>query len=1175
MERMEKRMKKRVVAYILAAVMLLGMGVMPVTAEPAEAGQTTEEAAGNLISGGSFENGIPAFDGTDGWYSRPSATLREWENTETSNSSVGSLHVQMTLGSGSWAGQSAYAHTVPLRYNSWYKYSYKIKAGEYAVTTRAYYFAGAGDTETVSSASGAIYNDGAVNVLEVGTEDGWVSYEGYIQVKNPRWTGAEEVETTTEVTIYPAFYRGSAGYPMDFYVDDIKLEKVEGSLNSEFALGSRGWESAGTVEEVEGAPNSSGKAARVTAQQSLKQRIAVEPDVIYTVSAWVMIPEEASPAAVTLEARDDSVRSYDTSTGNMAALTTAGNNGSYIPNDGKWYRLTSVLIPGKSNVTHSCYDTDIAVKWTTDPSKSASAGTIANAGDCMYVAEYEVKPTESVWDVIDSSGNVRSSAGLYYTMNKASNRYAAGSAISGWPGSIGMKVVTDTYKWDDGVTERQRMDVAKGTGFQFTVPAGSDADGYFMDRGIDKNKTYDIEVYVRQESGADGDEKVQIGYMPYGKAEERVLSEAVSLSGDWQKLSMQNVAFGEADRLGLYLSGKVSGDGIRFRDFKVVETEEAKTAEVGSVELTETEGMLQTNVSVTGDPLYALRYKYYKRAEGESDYTFISGGETVYGGTVPSITAEPDTSYQVEVAAISSTGMVSAIKSATYSTVVKEFEVGAIQPINAADGSPVDSIAGINQLNAQVEVTNSGEARPMVLIAVAYSENEMQAVEMKETTITESTTVTLDNALPVSEETTSVKFMLWDSLSAMQPYIDAKILDRTSSGMSNTMARLTAGQDVTVAFLGGSITAGTGTTSGGTRYADGVFNWFRAKAEENGATAVNKNYGIGGTGSDYGALRLGEKLAADQPDILFVEFAVNDENKDENTLTPFMESIVRQAKTSNPSMDIVFINSFMGNFLDEYHNGLLPNSVRLNNEIAAYYAIPSINVGKYTYDAIAEAAPNIDKQPNKNDDVGTPEHTAYYTYMSDNSHPNNTGHAFYAEKITEYLEGLYTAEAKAKPAMPVTGLSDYFEGTYSTLTDALASSAVENNGWEMMDGQTAPSYKWDIYKSDAAGESLTFTFNGTGLYLFIPRHNTTGILTVQVDEGAAFEVDTWNYGGSYTIQETYLTDYAIKLIPVVQDLSPGEHTVVITNKGEQSPENTSSAGEKTSAYISAYAVKTN
>lgn len=70
-----------------------------------------------------------------------------------------------------------------------------------------------------------------------------------------------------------------------------------------------------------------------------------------------------------------------------------------------------------------------------------------------------------------------------------------------------------------------------------------------------------------------------------------------------------------------------------------------------------------------------------------------------------------------------------------------------------------------------------------------------------------------------------------------------------------------------IAFLGGSITQAPG-------YRVQFEKWFKRSYPEVPLSTINA--GIGGTGSDLGVARVDEKVLSENPDLVFVEFAVND-----------------------------------------------------------------------------------------------------------------------------------------------------------------------------------------------------------------------------------------------------------------------------------------------------------
>ena len=132
---------------------------------------------------------------------------------------------------------------------------------------------------------------------------------------------------------------------------------------------------------------------------------------------------------------------------------------------------------------------------------------------------------------------------------------------------------------------------------------------------------------------------------------------------------------------------------------------------------------------------------------------------------------------------------------------------------------------------------------------------------------------------------------------------------RAREGVGNVMKKIAAGQEVTVAYLGGSITAMNG-------WRNKTTDWLKATYPK--ATFKEINASIGGTGSDLGVFRLGRDVLAYKPDLLFVEFATNDGAQRPEQIWRCMEGIVRQTWKQDPLTDIVFTYTITTGFTNDY-----------------------------------------------------------------------------------------------------------------------------------------------------------------------------------------------------------------------------------------------------------------
>ena len=98
-------------------------------------------------------------------------------------------------------------------------------------------------------------------------------------------------------------------------------------------------------------------------------------------------------------------------------------------------------------------------------------------------------------------------------------------------------------------------------------------------------------------------------------------------------------------------------------------------------------------------------------------------------------------------------------------------------------------------------------------------------------------------------------------------------------------------------ILGGSITQGCNATKFEECYASRTYKWF--KDTFNNVNVEYVNAGVGATGSIIGVHRVEEQVLSKNPDIVFIDFAVNDKNTIYDKIA--YESLIRRIlSTQNP-----------------------------------------------------------------------------------------------------------------------------------------------------------------------------------------------------------------------------------------------------------------------------------
>ena len=137
-------------------------------------------------------------------------------------------------------------------------------------------------------------------------------------------------------------------------------------------------------------------------------------------------------------------------------------------------------------------------------------------------------------------------------------------------------------------------------------------------------------------------------------------------------------------------------------------------------------------------------------------------------------------------------------------------------------------------------------------------------------------------------------------------------------------------KEINIVFIGGSITEGAHSSSADTSYFGLCKKWFTEQFKDQ--TVFCHNAGIGGTGSNFGMVRVDQDVISKNPDMVFVEFAINDGQKDSRCT---MESIVRKLLAMEKVPYVVFLYTSRNTYdtITKYHE-----------EIAEYYGIPEINL---------------------------------------------------------------------------------------------------------------------------------------------------------------------------------------------------------------------------------------
>lgn len=312
-------------------------------------------------------------------------------------------------------------------------------------------------------------------------------------------------------------------------------------------------------------------------------------------------------------------------------------------------------------------------------------------------------------------------------------------------------------------------------------------------------------------------------------------------------------------------------------------------------------------------------------------------------------------------------------------------------------------------------------------------------------------------------------------------------------GLPNVGAKLQAGETVKVAYLGGSITCQAG-------YRVKSLAWLQEQYPE--AEIEEIFAGIGGTPSHLGAYRFGQDVLRHKPDLLFVEFAVNDSGSNIEDVLRSMEGIVRQTWKADITTDIVFVYTIRSGMFEELQQGRYQKAACAHEEVADYYNIPSVHMGCMAAKLEEEGKLIVqgDRPPKDVDAMAqTP-----IVFSADGVHPfEETGHELYMQALERSLPGSFASGKPGSRFLREPMRADCRE--HAKMVPL--SRDMMTGDWRLLseDDPTARKfarYMPNLWMAETPGAKLTIRFRGThiGFYDLIAPEAGQIILRLDGEE---------------------------------------------------------------------------
>lgn len=289
-----------------------------------------------------------------------------------------------------------------------------------------------------------------------------------------------------------------------------------------------------------------------------------------------------------------------------------------------------------------------------------------------------------------------------------------------------------------------------------------------------------------------------------------------------------------------------------------------------------------------------------------------------------------------------------------------------------------------------------------------------------------------------------------------------------SNRITKAMKKLESGEQVTIAYLGGSITEGY-QVSNKESYAYKTTELIKDMFDNQNITMINA--GLSGTSSTIGLLRVDKDVLSKNPDIIVIEFAVNDGQDIISKIA--YDSLVKKCILSDSEPMVILLFSVL-------ENGY--NCEVQMKEVGEAYGLPMISVNS-----------SLESQLDK----GT---LSWSDYAQDEAHPTNLGHTMIAQYLSYYFncaKNIYkigfVGEAKDFTEISANG-GDFYPLTFYNSTNfepeylegfAMGNSNIDHfpNGW--------------INKKTSV-DAMKFTMTGKDLFILYKEDRDDNLGNIEV-----------------------------------------------------------------------------
>lgn len=296
------------------------------------------------------------------------------------------------------------------------------------------------------------------------------------------------------------------------------------------------------------------------------------------------------------------------------------------------------------------------------------------------------------------------------------------------------------------------------------------------------------------------------------------------------------------------------------------------------------------------------------------------------------------------------------------------------------------------------------------------------------------------------------------------------------SKLRQTQLKIQAGC-LTVGFIGGSITDARPHHN----WPEPVIAWLTEEFSETRITV--ENAAIGATGSDLAVFRAKRDLIDTRCDLVFIEYAVNDEDEPTLKRNRSREGLIRQL-LADGHRDVVIVYTYSQSMYDSIQDGLVPDTISEFERLADHYHIGSVWMGLYALQEVRKGKLRFEE------------------WLPDGLHPTSRGSLSYGQSVISFLakelsDGEHATQADA--------VSYLFPQPLDALcwdeVSALSFEEIRTQGpWTI---RRWPHLEWidQVLETSAVGAKLSFSIEGRGLVLGFDFGRSSAEFRYRINDG--------------------------------------------------------------------------